>query len=102
MKRAIFFGLALFAITSGGYGQLTLDAGESYYSEVLFTGPGSASGTHMPGLVCVSFDPATVQPGDAVLLEAFEHAGDGLFSSQAFTNAVDICSRGAPFAWWDR
>lgn len=100
MKKVLFLVLALFAREA--YSQLTLEPGDSFSSNVMFTNPPGSSGSSMPGWVCASFIPATVDAGDAVLLEVFDHGvGDGLAWSQIYSNAATICGGASPFGWWD-
>jgi hypothetical protein len=102
MKRFFSFSLGILASLVNTQGQLTLEAGDSYAQTIIFRGPSGLGGSFMAGHVCATFDPATVQPEDVVLLELFENDVGGLpLSAQAFTNDFEVCVGGTPFAWWD-
>jgi hypothetical protein len=101
MKRFFSFSLGVLASLVNAQGQLTLEAGDSYAQSIIMERFGLSS-SFQSGTVCVTFDPATVQPEDVVLLELFENNVVGLpLSAQAFTNDFEVCIMGTPFAWWD-
>jgi hypothetical protein len=100
MKRALFVALVLFAREA--YSQLTLELGDTFSSNIMFTNPPGISGQNSPGYVCVSLIPDTFQAGDAVRLEIFDAADTNLLSwSQTYT-APPVCGAPSPFGFWDQ